>query len=92
MSLLGMKGALAWNERPVNINEQCEWHAWLCKCEGKAGPPSGFPLRDVGNNPLLQPYVLLSLKHERGRGEANAVLQLCVFDRECVFLYKYIYV
>lgn len=27
MSLSGMKGALAWNESPVIINEQREWHA-----------------------------------------------------------------
>lgn len=39
----------------------------VCKCEGKARPVRGFPLRDLGNNPLLQPYLLLSLKHERTR-------------------------
>lgn len=63
---------------------------WMCKCEGKARPPSGFPLRDLGNNPLLQLYLLFSLKDERGQGEAA----MCVFDkprlRVCIFCCFYL--
>lgn len=46
MSLLGMKGALAWNENPVNINEQHEWHAGCVNAREKPGhqvdSPSGI--------------------------------------------------
>lgn len=51
---------------------------WMCKCEGKPRPPNGFLLRDLGNNPILQPYLLLSLKHERmKRGQRCAAM--CVY-------------
>lgn len=50
---------------------------WMCKCEGKVRPPSGFPPRDLGNNPLLWPYLLLSLKHERtSRGQQLAAMSV----------------
>lgn len=42
MSLLGMKGALAWNERPVNINEQREWHAGCVNARVKLGHQVDF--------------------------------------------------
>ena len=78
MGLLGMRGALAWNKSPVYINEQHEWHVEMCKCEGKVGPSSVFPLRDIGNNPLLQPYLPLSLSHERTR-RGQRCTTICAF-------------
>lgn len=80
MGLLGMRGALAWNESPVYINEQHEWNVEMWKCEGKVRPPSGFPLRDIGNNPFLQPYLTLSLSYERTR-RGQRCTTMCAFGK-----------
>lgn len=62
-----MKGALGRNERAANIKERDEWQLGRVEVRVKPGQGVGFPLRDGGNNPLSQLYLLLSLKRQRTR-------------------------
>lgn len=67
MSLLGMKEALGRNESAANMKERDEWQVGRVEVRVKPGQGVGFPLRDGGNNPPLQLYLLLSLKRQRTR-------------------------
>lgn len=62
-----MKEALGRNESGANIKERDEWQVGRVEVRVKPGQGVGFPLRDGGNNPLLQLYLLLSLKRQRTR-------------------------
>lgn len=85
-----MKGALAWNERPVNINKKREWHTGCVNVRVKLGHQVDYPLRDLGNNPLQPLYLLLSLKHGKGRAEANTNCYVYVLQTgACVWLSVY---
>lgn len=62
-----MKEALGRNESAANIKERDEWQVGRVEVRVKPGQGVGFPLGDGGNNPLLQLYLLLSLKQQRTR-------------------------